>query len=74
MNGQSRRTRTSAALASAQLAAGIWLVTLALIRAPTYLILLLVALGLALGSISIWRRRRLSSEVKAFPSDQGNRI
>jgi hypothetical protein len=74
MNGQSRRSWTSAALASAQLAAGIWLITFALIRAPTYLILLLVALSLALGSISIWRRRRLSSEVKAFSSDQTNRI
>jgi hypothetical protein len=61
MNNPGRQAWTSAALASAQIAAGIWLITFALIRAPTYQILLLVVLSLALGSVSIWRRRRLSS-------------
>jgi hypothetical protein len=61
MNNPGRQAWTSAALASAQIAAGIWLITFALIRAPTYPILLLLVLSLALGSVSIWRRRRLSS-------------
>lgn len=61
MNYSGRQAWVSAALASTQIAAGIWLITLALIRAPTYQILLLVLLSLALGSVSIWRRRKLSS-------------
>jgi hypothetical protein len=69
MNKPDRQAWTSAALASAQIAAGIWLITFALNRAPTYQILLLVTLSLALGSGSGWRRRRLSS-VRVVRSDR----